>query len=211
MDEKIEEDLEPGLIVAEEPAKTKRGLVIFLLYLAVFAVGLSGSLFYKTINYKNELEKKADLVPEKISDLALYSVLSENIAYLFNPKISSNFEFYTTMSETADESIRFLYLALTGLYTEDNTRSVFTSVENYEENFSENTFSVKVRLGFLNAEDGDYHFENLSKEGYFRVESFSDYTAANDYFNKNADKFNAFLFDFRVLDSGVYLNDIKAL
>ena len=111
------------------------------------------------------------------------------------------------MSETADESIRFLYLALTGLYTEDNTRSVFTSVENYEENFSENTFSVKVRLGFLNAEDGDYHFENLSKEGYFRVESFSDYTAANDYFNKNADKFNAFLFDFRVLDSGVYLKE----
>ena len=211
MEERIEDDLEPGLIVAEEPTKAKKGLIIFLLYLATFAVGLSGSFFYKIISYKNELAKKADLVPEKVSDLALNSILSENISYLFNPKISSNFEFYTQMSETADEDIRFLYLALTGLYTEDNTRSVFTNVEKYEENFSENTFQAKVRLGFLKSENGDYHFENLSKEGFFRVESFPDYASANDYFNKNADKFNAFLFTFRILDSGVYLKEIKAL
>jgi len=208
MEERIEA-MEPGLIVAEEPPKKKYGLVVFLLYLAAFGVGLSSALVYKNLSYKSELAEKSTLVPEKISDEALYGILSENFAYLFNPKISSNHDFYLKMSEDADENIRFLYSALASLYNAENSRDVFVQVESYEENFSKKTFSAKARLGFLKTEDGDYHFENLSKEGYFRVESFSDYQSANDYFNLNYDKFNAFTFNYRVTSAGIALIDIK--
>ena len=211
MDDLTEDDLEPGLIVAEEPglAAPKRGLVTFLLYLAMFTIGLSGALVYKNINYKKEVAAKSELVPKKVSDLALNSILSENFAYMFNPNISSNKAFFEDMAANGEEDIRFLYMALASIYAENNTRDVFVSVENYSEDFDNNTFSAIVHLGFLDYEDGDYHFENLSKEGFFRVESFSDYTSANDYFNKNSKNFNAFKFNYRILDSGVYLKNIE--
>ncbi|MBQ6605380.1 hypothetical protein IJH66_00100 [Candidatus Saccharibacteria bacterium] len=214
MEEKIEDDLEPGLIVAEEPEeetepKSRRGVITFLLYLSMFTLGLAGSLGYRNYNYRRELAEKSSLKPEKISDLALDSILAENIATLFNPKISSNLNFYEQMAETADEDIKFLYSALASLYDENNTRDAFTDVEKYEENFEDNTFYTIVRVGFLKAEDGDYHFENLSKDGYFRVESFSDYQSAVEYFNKNSEKFSAFKFNFRILDTGIYLKNIE--
>ncbi len=211
MEEKIEEDLTPGLIVAEEPEpeKTRRPLIVFLLYFALFSAGLAGTLFYKNHSYKIELEEKSSFVPEKISDNTLNSILSENLAYLFNPKISSNLNFYEKMKETADDDIRFLYSALVNLYSEDNNRDAFIVAEKYEEDLSNNNFSVIVHLGFLKSEDSDYHFENLTKEGFFRVESFQDYSSANDHFNQNYKKFSAFKFNFRTANSAVYLIDIE--
>ncbi len=211
MDEDFEDDLEPGLIVAEEPVKIKsrRPLITFLLYVAMFSLGLSASLFYRNFNLKKEVAAKSNLVERKVSDETLYTILADNIATLFNPKFSSNLAFYEKMAEEGEEDIRYFYAALASLYNENNTRDVFTAVEGYEENFIKKEYTVRARVGFLKEEEGKVVFENLTKDGYYKMEEFVDFGAANDFFNQKSDKFSLYKFTFSVLNGGVYLKSIE--
>ncbi len=211
MDDDFEDDLEPGLIVAEEPVKikSKRPLITFLLYLAMFALGLSASLVYRNFNLKKEVAAKASLVEKKVSDGALYTILSENIATLFNPKFSTNLEFYEKMTEEAEEGIRYFYKALVSLYDENNARDVFTAVEGYEEDFEAEEYTVRARVGFLKEDEGKLVFENLTKDGYYKMEEFTEFGYANDYFNQNSGKFSLYKFKFKIMNGGVYLKSIE--